>query len=96
VGGGFSVRCHCRWAPDQDRVDIGEHTRECLGGMVERSITGNHLIGELNRLATQRGTLPAAMRCDNGPEMACRALADWATNRLSLHFIPPGEPLLTG
>ena len=25
-----------------------EHTRECLGGLVERSITGEHLIAELD------------------------------------------------
>jgi putative transposase len=36
---------------------VDEHTRECLGGMVERSITGEHLIAELDRLAGQRGTL---------------------------------------
>ncbi len=35
---------------------IDEHTRECLGGMVERSITGDHLIDELDQLAAQRGT----------------------------------------
>jgi len=35
---------------------IDEHTRECLGGMVERSITGEHLIDELDRLAVQRGS----------------------------------------
>ena len=35
---------------------IGEHTRGCLGGTVERSITGEHLIGELDRLAAQRGS----------------------------------------
>lgn len=28
---------------------IDEHTRECLGGMVERSITGEHVITELDR-----------------------------------------------
>ena len=37
---------------------VDEHTRECLGGMVERSITGEHLIGELDRLAAERGTYP--------------------------------------
>ena len=46
---------------------IDEHTRECLGGMVERSITGEDLIAELDRLAAQRGTYPAVLRCDNGP-----------------------------
>ena len=49
---------------------IDEHTRECLGGLVERSVTADDLIGELDRLATQRGH-PAVLRCDNGPELAC-------------------------
>ena len=75
---------------------VDEHTRECLGGMVERSITGEHLIGELDRLAAERGTFPAVLRCDNGPELACAAMADWAAGQVGLHFIPPGEPLLTG
>ena len=75
---------------------IDEHTRECLGGMVERSITGDHLIGELDRLAAQRGTFPAVLRCDNGPELACGAMADWASGHVALHFISPGEPWRNG
>ena len=75
---------------------IDEHTRECLGGMVERSITGEHLIGELGRLAAERGTYPAVLRCDNGPELACGAMAEWAAGHVGLHFIPPGEPWRNG
>jgi transposase InsO family protein len=75
---------------------IDEHTRECLGGMVERCITGEHLIDELDRVAAQRGTYPAVLRCDNGPELACSAMADWASGRVGLHFIPPGEPWRNG
>jgi putative transposase len=75
---------------------IEEHTRECLGGMVERSITGEHLISDLDRLAAQRGTYPAVLRCDNGPELACSAMADWAAGQVGLHFIPPGEPWRNG
>ena len=75
---------------------IDEHTRECLGGMVERSITGEDLIAELDRLAAQRGTYPAVLRCDNGPELACSAMADWAAGQVGLHFIPPGEPWRNG
>ena len=75
---------------------VDEHTRECLGGMVERSITGEHLIGELDRLAAERGTYPAVLRCDNGPELACGAMADWAGGQVGLHFIPPGEPWRNG
>jgi transposase InsO family protein len=55
---------------------VDEHTRECLGGLVERSITADDLIDELDRLAAHRG-YPAVLRCDNGPELACAAMADW-------------------
>ncbi len=34
---------------------IDEHTRECLGRFVERSITGDDLIDELDRIALTRG-----------------------------------------
>jgi len=74
---------------------IDEHTRECLGGLVDRSITGDRLINELDRLAMQRG-YPAVLRCDNGPELACDAMADWAGERVGLSFIPPGEPWRNG
>ena len=57
---------------------LDEHTRECLGGLVERGITGEHLIAELDRLAAERGTYPVVLRCDNGPELACSAMVDWA------------------
>jgi putative transposase len=74
---------------------VDEHTRECLGGLVERNITGRHLIDELDRLAIDRG-YPAVLRCDNGPELACAAMADWAGERVGLHFIPPGQPWRNG
>ena len=74
---------------------VDEHTRECLGGLVDRSITGDRLIDELDRLALQRG-YPAVLRCDNGPELACDAMADWAGERVGLAFIPPGEPWRNG
>ena len=74
---------------------VDEHTRECLGGLVERSITGEDLIDELDRLAAVRG-YPAVLRCDNGPELACAAMADWAGERVGLSFIPPGEPWRNG
>ena len=70
---------------------IDEHTRECLGGMVERSIAGEHLIGELDPVAVDRGSHPRVLRCDNGPDLACDAMADWAAGRVGLHFTPPGQ-----
>ena len=74
---------------------VDEHTRESLGGLVERSITADTLTGELDRIAADRG-YPAAMRADNGPELACTAMADWAAGRVGLSFIPPGEPWRNG
>jgi putative transposase len=74
---------------------VDEHTRECLGGLVDRSLTGDDLTDELDRIARLRG-YPAVLRCDNGPELACAAMAEWAAERVGLHFIPPGEPWRNG
>jgi transposase InsO family protein len=74
---------------------VDEHTRECLGGLVDRSITAEDLIEELDRFAAIRG-YPAVLRCDNGPELACAAMAAWAGERVGLWFIPPGEPWRNG
>lgn len=46
---------------------IDEHTRECLGGLVERSITGEDLIIELDRLAAWRGSYPAVRVATTDP-----------------------------
>ncbi len=75
---------------------VDEHTRECLGGLVERSITAENLLAELDRIAAERGAYSAVLRCDNGPELACGAMAQWAADRVGLCFIPPGEPWKNG
>ncbi len=83
--------------PDRSIVSIvDEHTRECLGGLVERSITGEDLIAELDHLAAQRGGYPAVLRCDGGPELACATMGEWAGKHVGLHFIPPGQPWRNG
>jgi putative transposase len=74
---------------------VDEHTRECLGGLVERSSTGEDLLDELDRIAAG-GSYPAVLGCDNGPELACQAMADWAGGGVGLSFIPPGEPWRNG
>jgi hypothetical protein len=38
---------------------VDEHIRECPGGRVDRSITGDELIDELDRLAAKVDWLPA-------------------------------------
>jgi putative transposase len=74
---------------------VDEHTRECLGGLVARSITGDTLTDELDRIATVRG-YPQVLRSDNGPELACTAMADWAGQRVGLedaHSTTSADPL---
>ncbi len=44
--------------------------------------------------ATENGR--PVLRCDNGPELACSAMADWAGERVGLAFIPPGRPWRNG
>jgi putative transposase len=56
--------------------------------MGERSITGEHLAGELSRLATERDTFPAVLRCDEGLELGRRALATWLSGQVGLQVIP--------
>ena len=74
---------------------VDEHTRECLGGLVERSITADILIDELDRLAAEP-RLPGGAALRQRPELACAAMADWAGERVGLAFIPPGEPWRNG
>jgi putative transposase len=71
---------------------VDEHTRECLGGLVERSITAERLATELDDIVADRGFAPRVLRLDNGPEMIADALGEWAGTRTGMLFIPPGEP----
>ena len=71
---------------------VDEHTRECLGGLVERSVTAERLANELDVIVADRGVAPRVLRLDNGPEMIAAALAEWAGTRTGMLFIPPGEP----
>ncbi|GAB3823055.1 hypothetical protein GCM10028820_34550 [Tessaracoccus terricola] len=74
---------------------VDEHTRECIGGLVERSITADRLTAHLEDLVAARGT-PAVLRSDNGPEFISEAMADWAGTRTGLSYIPPGCRGATG
>jgi hypothetical protein len=78
-----SIRCVAGRLPFDSTTDdrpakivsiVAEHTRKCLGGPVERSMTRDRLIDEPDRLAQNCG-YPAVLRCDNGPELAT-AMAD--------------------
>ena len=75
---------------------IDEFTREWLAIEVERSITADDVASLLDRLVAERG-VPCFLRCDNGPEFAAFAIADWCQfNASATVFIDPGSPPLTG
>jgi putative transposase len=74
---------------------VDEHTRECLGGIVDRSITAEKVTSHLEGLAAERGA-PMVLRSDNGPEFISHAMADWAGARTGLSYIPPGQPWRNG
>lgn len=74
---------------------VDEHTRECLAGLVERSITADRLTRNSTGSPVGR-VYPAALRCDNEPELACAGMRDSAGERVDLAFIPPGQPWRNG
>jgi hypothetical protein len=95
VGSGFPIRRHDNGRPVKIVSIVDEHTRECLGGLVERSIAADRPINELDRIAVDRGD-PGALRCDDGPGLACQAMADLSCEGVRLMFIPPGQPWRNG
>jgi putative transposase len=74
---------------------VDEHTRECLGGLVEPSMTSDWLSDEPDRLDQDRG-YSAVLHCDNGPELASAATADRTSERHGLSVIPLGKPWRNG
>jgi transposase InsO family protein len=75
---------------------LDEYTRECLGILVERSITATAVVGFLEVLMLQRGP-PAHVRSDNGPEFVAEVLKGWmATAGVKANYIEPGSPWENG
>jgi transposase InsO family protein len=67
---------------------IDEHTRCSLLNIVERSITAERLVTELEAVFTTAGGPPKVLRMDNGPELVSKALQRfcairpaWSTSR---------------
>ncbi len=75
---------------------IDEHTRESLLHLVERSITAEKLVAELEKVFTARNGPPRVLRMDNGPEMISHALQQFCADRVGIVYIPPGTPWNNG
>ena len=71
---------------------VDDFSRECVGQLVDTSISGRRLARFLDEVAQQR-SLPASIVCDNGPELTSKAMFFWARERkVTLAFIQPGKP----
>jgi putative transposase len=68
---------------------IDEHTRCSLLHLVERSITAQCLVAELESVFTMAGGPPKVLRMDNGPELVSQALQQFCENKVGLSYIPP-------
>jgi len=72
---------------------VDEFTREALALECHRRIDADHTVAVLDRLVGERGTAPAFIRCDNGPELTANALRDWCRfSKAASAYIEPGSP----
>lgn len=72
---------------------VDEFTREALAIECHRRIDADKTVATLERLVAERGTAPALIRCDNGPELTANALRDWCRfSRAGSAYIEPGSP----
>jgi putative transposase len=71
---------------------IDDYSRECVGQIVDTSISGFRVSRFLDQLKTTRG-LPKVIVSDNGTEFTSKAMFFWSQKSyVKLHFIQPGKP----
>ena len=71
---------------------VDDYSRECVGQLVDTSISGAAVSRFLDQLAFTRG-LPRTLVCDNGTEFTSKAMFLWSRRTgVALHFIQPGKP----
>jgi len=71
---------------------IDEATREALGIDVATSLPSLRVVRFVEQLVEVHGK-PAAIRCDNGPELTSKEFTDWCReNKIEIRFIQPGKP----
>jgi len=72
---------------------VDDFTRECVGQIVDFSISGQRVARYLDEVSTTR-QLPDEIVLDNGPEMTSKALWFWSQKRgVTLNFIRPRKPM---
>ena len=71
---------------------MDNYTWECVGQIVDYSISGKRVSQLLDQLALTRGR-PTSIVIDNGPEFTSKAMFVWSRcTGVELRFIQPGKP----
>ena len=71
---------------------VDDHSRLCVGQLVDLCISGARMARWLDELGKSRGW-PHTLVLDNGPEMTSKAMFFWSQKSgVKLHFIQPGKP----
>lgn len=75
---------------------VDNYTRECLAIEVDSCLSSRRVTRVLEWIMLQRG-VPAAIRCDNGPEFTSRHFLAWCEeHHVRLIHIQPGRPMQNG
>ena len=75
---------------------IDDYSRECLGCIVDTSLSGRRVVRELSAIAARRG-LPRMVVSDNGTELTSHAVLAWCQDTgVEWHYIAPGKPQQNG
>jgi putative transposase len=75
---------------------VDDFSRECLGLVVDNSLSGVRVARELDRIVEMRAT-PLMVVSDNGTELTSRAILAWQEERgVEWHYIMPGKPTQNG
>ena len=68
---------------------VDDFTRECIGQLVDTSISGVRM----TRFMDSLGRCPKTIVCDIGPELTSKAMFFWSRDKsIKLQFIQPGKP----
>lgn len=75
---------------------VDDFTRECLGLVVDTSLTSLRVARELDHIIESRGC-PRMIVSDNGTEFTSNAILAWQEEQgVEWHYIAPGKPMQNG
>ena len=75
---------------------VDQCSRECLGLVVDTSLSGARVARELDCIIEERGS-PKVIVSDNGTELTSKAILTWSGKRgIQWHYITPGRPMENG